>query len=140
LNCEIEIEKALLGREMPNEKVASIEARHKNLGLKDLGGYEVSDRLFLIIWRICGNQYVLLERGTRVKAVLKIPDQFKGSDEAMICSPVGETPTGTIIAVPSSVRTETTIRAAAAWRVDEKNVSFVPVTARPLDCQRESGM
>jgi hypothetical protein len=140
LTCEMDIEKALPGREMPNEKVASIEARHTNLGLKDLGGYEVSDKIFLTIWRICGNQYVLLERGTQVKAVLKIPEQFKGSDEAIICSPVGEGATGTIVAVPSSLRTQTTIRAQAAWRVDEKKISFVPVTAKPLDCQREPGM
>jgi hypothetical protein len=125
---------------MPNEKVASIEARHPNLGLKDLGAYEVSDKLFLIIWRICGNQYVLLEQGTRVKAVLKIPEQFKNSGDAIICSPVGDVSSDTIVAVPSSVQTKTSIRSQAAWRVDEKKVSFVPVTTKPLDCQREPGM
>src|SRR4029434_9293964 len=70
LSCGMDMEHALLGREMPNERVASIEARDIELALRDLGVYEVSDKLFLIFWRICENEYVLLEQGTRVRAVL----------------------------------------------------------------------
>jgi hypothetical protein len=132
----MDIEHALLGREMPNERVASIEARHKDLALRDLGGYEVSDKLFLIFWRICDNEYVLLEQGTRVRAVLKIPEAFKGSGDAMICYPVGAKPAETIIAIPSSMRTEKTIRPDAAWKVDEKRISFVPIPTVQLDCDR----
>jgi hypothetical protein len=32
---------------MSNERVVVVEGRHKELGLKDLGGSEISDRLFL---------------------------------------------------------------------------------------------
>src|SRR5262245_35098313 len=136
LSCGMDIEHALLGREMPNERVASIEARHKDLALRDLGGYEVSDKLFLIFWRICENEYVLLEQGTRVRAVLKIPEAFKGSGDAIICYPVGKKPAETIIAISSSIQTEKTIRPAAAWKVDEKRISFVPISTVQLDCDR----
>ena len=53
VRCGSDVRKALLDRTMPNEKVVLIEERHKDLGLKDLGGTEISDRLFLISWRIC---------------------------------------------------------------------------------------
>ena len=57
VRCGADIRNALLGRTMPNERIIAIEERHKDLGLKDLGGTEISDRLFLISWRICGEEY-----------------------------------------------------------------------------------
>jgi hypothetical protein len=140
LTCDSDIEKAMSGRTLPNGAVAAIEASHKDIGLKDLGGYEVADGIFLGAWRICGNQYMFLEHGSRVKAVLKIPDQFKSFDEVFICSPVGGSPKGTIVAVPTTTQSKTTIRPQLAWRVDEKKVTFVPITTGPLECQREPGM
>ena len=38
-----------------------IEARHNDLGLKDLGSNESSDDLTTISWLICGKEFVLLE-------------------------------------------------------------------------------
>jgi hypothetical protein len=58
VRCGSDLGKALLGRTISNEKVNVLEERHKDLGLKDLGGTEISDRLF---WRICGQGYFLLE-------------------------------------------------------------------------------
>src|SRR6266545_4482476 len=43
VRCGSDVRKALLGRAMPNEKVVLIEERHKDLGLKDLGGTEISE-------------------------------------------------------------------------------------------------
>ena len=54
IKCGADIPKAMVGKHSSNERVVVIEARHGNLGLKDLGGIEISDRLFLISWRICG--------------------------------------------------------------------------------------
>ena len=61
VRCGSDVGKTLLGRTMSNERVSVLEERHKDLGLIDLGGTEISDRLFLISWRICGQEYVLLE-------------------------------------------------------------------------------
>jgi hypothetical protein len=77
VRCGSDVGKALLGRTMPNEKIVAIEERHKDLGLKDLGGTEISDRLFLISWRICGEEYVLLEDKDVVRDVLKFPKHSK---------------------------------------------------------------
>ena len=56
-----------------------IEERHKELGLKDLGASEISDRLSVISWRICGEEYVLLEDKDVVRDVLKFPKHSKES-------------------------------------------------------------
>jgi hypothetical protein len=58
--CGSDARKALLGRTIPNEKIVAIEERHKDLGRKDLGASEISDRLTVISWRICGKEYALL--------------------------------------------------------------------------------
>src|SRR5580692_5479634 len=60
IKCDANIPKAMVGKPSSNERVVVIEARHSNLGLKDLGGIEISDRLFLISWRICGSEYAVL--------------------------------------------------------------------------------
>src|SRR5439155_27323600 len=81
VRCGSDVGKALVGRTMSNEKVAVIEERHRDLGLKDLGGTEISDRLFLISWQICGEEYALLEDKDVVKDVLKFPKHSKDSPE-----------------------------------------------------------
>ena len=81
VRCGSDVGKALVGRAMPNEKVAVLEERHKDLGLKDLGGTEISDRLFLISWQICGEEYALLEDKDVVKDVLKFPKHSKDSPQ-----------------------------------------------------------
>src|SRR5205823_3849415 len=51
VRCGSDVREALLGRKMSNQKVSLREAQHKDLGLKDLGSTEISDRLFLISWK-----------------------------------------------------------------------------------------
>jgi len=78
VRCGSDVRKALLGRKMSNEAIAVLEERHKDLGLKDLGASEISDRLSAISWRICGEEYVLLEEKNTVRDVLKISEAFEG--------------------------------------------------------------
>jgi len=73
VRCGSDIRKALIGRKMPNEKIAVLEEKHKDLGLKDLGASEISDQLSVISWRICGEEYALLEDKDTVRDVLKFP-------------------------------------------------------------------
>src|SRR5262249_16912210 len=61
VRCGVDIPKALVGKHTSSEPVATLEARHKNLGLKNLGGSEISDSLFLASWQICGSEYEVLE-------------------------------------------------------------------------------
>src|ERR1700757_3481682 len=75
LSCGADIAKALTGRHMSNEPVVAIEARHKDLGLKDLGADEL-DWGSEVWWRICDARYaMLLDRHDVVRDVLKFSDQ-----------------------------------------------------------------
>jgi len=61
VQCGADISKALIGQRTSNERVVAIEARHKALGLKDLGVDIISDHLSSVNWLICGTEYILLE-------------------------------------------------------------------------------
>ena len=40
-----DIAKTLIGKKMSNERIVDLEKRHEDLGLKDLGAQEISERL-----------------------------------------------------------------------------------------------
>src|SRR2546430_7726247 len=83
VRCGGDVRKAMVGRRTANEPVVVIEARHKDIDLKDLGAEIISDdeRLNLIFWRICGEEYAVLECGDIVKDVLKFPKHSKDSPQ-----------------------------------------------------------
>ena len=136
LTCKTDIEQALVGREMPNERVAALEARYKKLELKDLGGYEVSDTLFLIFWRICGDEYALLQRDGRVGAALKTGKHVEGKG-ALICHPSDPAKRDVYIAAAGATRTKTGIVAERAWRIVGETASFEPAMDPKLECAPE---
>jgi len=138
VRCGFDVRKALLGRTMPNERVVVIEARHKDLGLKDLGGTEISDRLFLISWRICGEEYVLLEDQGVVRDVLKFPKHAKDSPQFIgSCQFNGHDVPGTAIGVLKNADGVTTLPAVLAWKVDDKQMKFVKLRTEGLRCSRD---
>ena len=135
VQCGSDIPKALIGQTIPNERVALMEERYKNLGLKDLGGTEVSERLFLISWRICGDEYVLLEENDAVRDVLKFPPHSKDAPQFVgACQINGLDRHDTIIAVLKREKTVENLPATVAWRIDEKSAKFVKLDAEGLLC------
>jgi hypothetical protein len=138
VRCASDVPKALLGRTMSNEPVAVIEARHKDLGLRDLGGSEISDRLFLVSWQICGDEYALLEEGDVVRDVLKFPRHSKDSPEFLgSCRSNGKETTDTIIAVLRNEGGTESLSATAAWKIDQKGARFVELGTEGLRCPRD---
>src|SRR5271167_1228809 len=100
VRCGSDVAKALIGRTMSNERVVVLEERHKDLGLHDLGGSEISDRLFLSSWQICDAEYALLEEKSVVRDVLAFPKHSKDSPAFIgSCQGNGKEISGTIIAV-----------------------------------------
>jgi len=138
VRCGSDIRKALLGRTMPNEKVAAIEERYKELGLKDLGGTEISDRLFLISWRICGEEYVLLEEKDVVRDVLKFPKHSKDAPQFVgSCQLNGHDLPGTAIGVLKNEHGVEMLSAVTAWKIDDKQMKFVQLQTEGLRCSRD---
>jgi hypothetical protein len=138
VRCGSDVPKALLGRTMPNEKIVVIEERHKDLGLKDLGGTEVSDHLFLASWRICGDEYVLLEDHDVVRDVLKFPKHSKDSPQFIGgCQLNGHDVPGTAIGVLKNEAGVENLPAVVAWKIDDKQMKFVKLETEGLRCSRD---
>jgi hypothetical protein len=138
VRCGSDVRKALLGRKMSNEKVSVLEERHKELGLEDLGGTEISDRLFLISWRICGEEYALLEDKDVVRDVLKFPEHSKSSPQFVgSCQLNGHDLPGSVIGVLKNEEGTKMLPAVSAWKIDEKQVKFVKLQTEGLRCSRD---
>ena len=138
VRCGSDIRKVLIGRKMPNEKIAVLEEKHKDLGLKDLGASEISDQLSVISWRICGEEYALLEDKDTVRDVLKFPKHSKESPEFIgSCQLNGQDLPGTVIGVLKNDDGAKILPAASAWKIDEKQMKFVELTPEGLRCSRD---
>src|SRR5437867_4197648 len=138
VRCGSDVRKALLGRKMSNERIVAIEERHKDLGLKDLGGTEISDRLFLISWRICGEEYVLLEDKAVVRDVLKFPKHSKDAPQFIgSCQLNGHDLPGTAIGVLKNENGVEILPVVIAWKIDDKQMKFVPLQTEGLRCSRD---
>ena len=137
VRCGSDVRKALIGRKMPNEKIVVLEERHKDLGLKDLGGSEISDQLSIISWRICGEEYVLLEDKDVVRDVLKFPKHSKESPAFIgSCQLNGQDLPGTAIGVLKNEDGKI-LPAVSAWKIDEKQMKFVELKPEGLRCSRD---
>src|SRR5437867_10667186 len=138
VRCGSDVRKALLGRKMPNEKIVVLEERHKDLGLKDLGASEISDRLSVISWRICGEEYVLLEDQDVVRDVLKFPKHSKESPAFIgSCQLNGRDIPGTAIGVLKNENGAEILPAVSAWKIDDKQRKFVELKTEELRCWRD---
>jgi hypothetical protein len=136
VRCGSDIPLALKGRTMRNERVELIENRHKDIGLKDLGGTEISDRLFLISWQICGEEYELLEENDVVRDALKFPPHSKDFPQFIgSCQRDKGPASGTMIAVLKNEEGDL-LPAKLAWSIDEKRAKFIAINTEGLRCPR----
>jgi hypothetical protein len=123
---------------MSNEKIVVLEERHKDLGLKDLGASEISDRLTVISWEICGEEYVLLEDNDVVRDVLKFPKHSKDAPQFVgSCQLDGHDLAGIAIGVLKNENGVERLPAVSAWKIDDKQMKFVPLQTEGLRCSRD---
>jgi hypothetical protein len=146
IKCGADVPKAMVGKHSSNERVVVIEARHSNLGLKDLGGIEISDRLFLVSWRICGNEYAVLLNTEKnlVRDVLPVPAHSLLSPESFgeQCQVARREIPDAVIAIldnsqgqkPKAYLEKIVLPAKMAWKIDERQERFVPIPTQGLNC------
>jgi hypothetical protein len=138
VRCGTDVRKALIGHKMSNEPVAVLEEKHKDIQLKDLGASEISDRLSVISWRICGEEYALLEDKDTVRDVLKFPKHSKDTPAFVgSCQLNGHDLPGTAIGVLKNEDGAKILPAVSAWRVDDKQMKFVELKTDGLSCSRD---
>ena len=137
VTCGGDVAKALVGKKLSNEADSVVENRHKNLALKDLGGDEISDAIFLSTWTICGSDYFLtLKRGV-VSDVLKLP-AHSGAEKAFDgdCTK-GKTPVpGVIVGILVDQPGSDALPAKSAWKLDGETGKFTSIPAEGLTCAR----
>src|SRR5947208_12386968 len=138
VRCGSDIRTALVGRKMSNERIVVLQERHKDLGLKNLGGTEISDRLFSTSWQICGEEYVVLEDQNNVaRDVLKFPKHSKDAPEFIgSCQLNWHDLPGTAIGVLKNEDGKF-LPAMIAWKIDDKQVKFVKLQTEGLRCSRD---
>jgi hypothetical protein len=150
IRCGQDISRALSGQKSNNEPVIQIEARHRDLNLKNLGGEEISDALNSDSWLICGTEYQLLYDGRQnIRDVLQFPAHARASPEFWgICERNGQKVSGTVVAVLENGQSAShglvhyssadaiVLPAKAAWRVDEPSGRFIQLSTNNLRCPR----
>jgi len=139
VQCAADIPKALIGQRLSDDSVAEIESRHGVLGLKNLGGYEVSDGLFSAAWLICGKEYqLILNDRSVVRDALKFPPHSKTTPGFVgSCEVKAKKIPGTVVAVLNEEAGKDSLGAQAAWRIDEKTAKFVKLSIKDLRCARD---
>jgi hypothetical protein len=139
IQCGSDIPKALTGKRMSNQRVADLEKRHADLGLKDLGGDEISEHLSTTSWLICGAEYLLLEDESFVRDVLKVPPHSKTSPFFIgTCELNGKENKDILVAILDNEKgmDANALTAKVAWKIDQKKMKFVSVPAEGLRCPR----
>ena len=146
IKCGADIPKSLIGKRDSNERVAALEARHKDLSLKDLGGSEISDHLFLISWRVCDGEYALLLNTGKnlVRDVLAVPAHSLQSPQSFVegCQVARKEIPDAVIAIldnnqghkPKGYLERIVLPAKVAWKIDERQERFVSMPTKDLSC------
>ena len=146
IQCGTDIPKSLIGKRASQGPTAALEERHKDLQLKDLGGTEISDRLFLASWQICGSEYELLvnTKTQVIRDVLAFPPHSKASPMYIGKCKAGEKeiPETMVAVLDNSAGYDARdkklagnmLKATAAWKIDETKAKFTPQPADNLQC------
>jgi hypothetical protein len=138
VHCGADIAQALRGQHIPDAPSMTIESRHKDLGLANLGADELEKGWSLISWRICGDEYmVIADARAKVRDVLKLPPHSKARPESGgPCTKNGVTIPGGVVAILDKRDGADDLPATVAWKVDEKSGKFIPLPTAGLLCAR----
>ena len=136
ITCQTNILKTLVGRHMPNAKVADIESRYRGIHLKYLGGFGLpEDPYFLGTWLICGTEYLVLEKQSIVRDVLQSPLPFERAQSVLADCTAEKGPhwTTAVIFLPES-RGQPPWSVEELWVIDEGNLKFRRVHDGRVSC------
>ncbi len=145
VRCGGDIPRALIGKHSANERVVVIEARHRDLALKDLGADIVTDEINMVDWSICGSEYYVLEdQHDIIRDALLFPNHSRATPAfSADCQRDGRPMNEIIYAVLDNKaepdkkydRNDNTLRPALfAWKVDVKTVKFVKLEVGGMLC------
>ena|ERR1700733_8932895 len=151
VKCGSDVATVLIGKTLPDGLEVAIEGRHTDIGLKETGGEDVSDRLNSSSWIMCGQEYMLLmNRAEKILDVIAIPPHSRRAPEFSddVCQRGGTPTTSLVIAILDNSSADpndtshygpgdkTLLPAKAAWQIDQKHGKFVKISTDGLRCPR----
>ena len=149
VRCDADIVHALVGRQPSDGRVRAVEAAHRDIQLKNIGGSEASDSLFLGGWAICGRDFQLLESPRRIDDVIEFPSHsrrypaffgtchLEGKELKDGVIAILDNPSPRAVGTPPYQPTDTTsLSPRVAWRIDEVHRKFVELPVERLRCPR----
>jgi hypothetical protein len=137
IRCGADISSALKGRPTSNGPVAAMEARHKDISLTNLGGTEISDRLFSTSWKICGSEFMTIEDSSRVRDVLRVPPHSKAAPLSIGECTIDRKTVPNVVAILDGTPSAGRLSAKLAWKIDAHLLRFVPLPTAGLSCPRD---
>jgi hypothetical protein len=137
VRCDSDIPKALIGQRLSNQPVVVAEKKYLALGLRDLGGDEISDRLSASEWEICGADFLLLVDSKHIRDVLPFPPHSRQSPASLgFCQVRGGGFTDIFFAILDGAPATESLPAQVAWKIDQQHAKFVKASTEGLTCPR----
>ncbi len=145
VHCGADVRSALIGKKMSNEPVMQTEKRHTDIGLKDMGGDELSDDLSSVAWKICGKEYfTVVSSGGAIRDVLELPQHSHTAPHftSLGCKINGKPGSDLVVGVYDNTKVfphetpDDLLPATAAWTINQKTGKMSPLSVAGLKCPR----
>jgi hypothetical protein len=138
VKCGTDIPKALIGKRSFSGPAVELEKKYSVLGLKNLGGDEISDALSSVNMLICGAEYIeLIDRRGTVRDALPLPPHSKDAPAfSGMCRRDGKDRPDIIVAVLDGAAAADLLPVKTAWKIDQKQAKFVSIPGEGLLCPR----
>jgi hypothetical protein len=139
LKCGADIAKAMIGKRSASAPVVELEKKYRALGLKSLGGDEISENLSSANLMICGAEYIeLVDRKGIVRDVLAFPPHAKTQPAfSGMCQMKGKDLPDVIVGVLDGSAANAPLPVKTAWKIDQKQVKFVAISGEGMLCPKE---
>jgi hypothetical protein len=138
VKCGADIPKAMIGKRSFNGPAVELEKKYSALGLKNLGGDEISEALSSVNILVCGSEYVeLIDRRGTVRDALPLPPHSKSAPAfSGMCRLNGKDRPDVIVAVLDGAASSDLLPVKTAWKIDQKQAKFVPVSGEGMLCPK----
>jgi hypothetical protein len=138
INCKSNVASALIGRQMADERIVAIEARYKDISLKNLGAFGMEsegDPWTLVSWSICGREYLVLERHGIVRDALASPLKSGGpQSQVASCTVDGSSLSGTVVVFLDADDKKWPKPVKYAWLIDNTAIRFGRIKGNEIIC------
>ena len=139
LKCGADIAKSMIGKRSANAPVVELEKKYQALGLKSLGGDEISESLSSANLMICGSEYIeLVDRKGIVRDVLAFPPHSKALPAfSSICQMKGKDLPDVIVGVLDGSVAGDLLPVKTGWKIDQKQAKFVAISGDGILCPKD---